>query len=562
IAQIYKIGQSQQTRDLVINGYQDNGTAIYDQGFWRTEIGGDGMECIIDYSDDNVMYGALYYGDIRRSTNRGVTFGGITASIPESGAWITPYKLHPSNPDTMFVGMENMWRAFDVKSAGTPTWTQISSFTGSTIRDIAISRSNPDVVYIARSGTNRFYKSTNANAASPTWTNLTANLPVASRPKDIEIHPSNPDILWVAINNDIYESNDGGLSWTNFSGTLPNLSLNTIVYDRLSTNEAMYVGMDVGVYYRDNSMTDWQLFANDLPNVEIFELEIYYDPDCRGFDMLRAATYGRGLWESDLKDPGNVAPAVCFELTTAEACIGQTVLLTDFSSYTPTAWTWSITPATHTFVNTTNANSQNPEVTFNAAGTYTVRLDASNAFGSDNRTITNVITVVGNPVGLPLSEDFETGTNCATAADCAATNCALPNGWTNYANGTEDDIDWRIDNGGTPSNNTGPAVDANPGNAAGAYVYLEASSCYGRMAILESPCIDLTSAAAAELSFSYHMYGIEMGRLHVDVQENGDWINDVITPISGDQGNIWQNFTVPLSAYSGQVIKVRFRGIT
>jgi len=59
VAQIYKIGQSAQSRNLVINGYQDNGTAIYD-GDWRTEIGGDGMECIIDPTDSNYMYGALY----------------------------------------------------------------------------------------------------------------------------------------------------------------------------------------------------------------------------------------------------------------------------------------------------------------------------------------------------------------------------------------------------------------------------------------------------------------------------------------------------------------------
>ncbi|MEL6842341.1 MAG: hypothetical protein AAFP02_03940 [Bacteroidota bacterium] len=153
IAQVYKIGQSQNTKDLVINGYQDNGTGIIDEGFWRTEIGGDGMECIIDYTDDNVMYGALYYGDIRRSLNRGVTFSGITAGISETGPWVTSYKLHPSNPDTMFVGMRNVWRSFDVKSAPTPGWVQISTFGGTnTIRDLAISRSNPDVMYVARNG--------------------------------------------------------------------------------------------------------------------------------------------------------------------------------------------------------------------------------------------------------------------------------------------------------------------------------------------------------------------------------------------------------------------------
>lgn len=563
IAQIYKIGQSQQTKDLVINGYQDNGTAIYDNGTWRTEIGGDGMECIVDYDDDNVMYGALYYGNIRRSLNRGVNFSSIDGGISESGAWVTPYKLDPINSNTMYVGMNNMWRSVDVKSAATPSWTQISTLPGSsTIRDIAISRSNTDVIYIARSGSNRFYKTINGSAVTPTWTDMTGSLPVSSMPKDIEIHPTNPDIIWVAIGNDVYQSNDGGNTWTNFSGTLPNLPLNTIVYDRMSTNDAMYVGMDVGVFYRDNSLSDWELFADDLPNVEVLELEIYYDPDCRGFDILRAATYGRGLWESDLKDPGNVAPNACFEVAASEACVAQTVKFTDNSSYSPTGWTWTISPATYTFINSTNANSQHPEVAFTATGFYDIRLNATNAFGSDTRTVSNVVNVVGNAVGLPLSEDFETGTACATTNNCGSTSCALPNGWVNYTNATDDDIDWRLDSGGTPSTNTGPGTDANPGTVGGLYIYLEASSCSGRTAILESPCIDLTAATSAELSFSYHMYGGNMGSLHMDVQEGGEWDLDVAAPISGDQGNAWQNFNLPLTAYSGEIIKIRFRGIT
>ena len=42
-------------------------------------------------------------------------------------------------------------------------------------------------------------------------------------------------------------------------------------------------------------MSEWQLFNNGLPHVAGRELEIQY-----AIGKIRAATYGRGVWESDL----------------------------------------------------------------------------------------------------------------------------------------------------------------------------------------------------------------------------------------------------------------------
>ncbi len=566
IAQVYKIGQSQLTSGLTINGYQDNGTAFYRDGAWYTEIGGDGMECIIDYTDDDVMYGALYYGDIRRSTDGGANFTTIAADgvngITESGAWVTPYKLHPGNPDTMYVGYEQIWRSYDCKSAGNPTWTSISAFAaGATVRDLAISESDPDVIYVSRSGTANFYKTTNATAATPAWTDLDAGLPLGGSfyPLDIEIHPTDPNTVWIAFNGNIYESTDGGSTWTDISGTLPAINLNTIVFDDHSPVEAMYVGMDVGVYYRDNTLADWELYSTGLPNVEITELEIYYDSACRNEDKLKASTYGRGLWEADLKDPGSVAPVACFTASTLEACLGATVVFSDNSAYNPTDFAWSISPGTYNFVNSTSATSANPEVVFNALGAYTIELTATNGNGSDVKTRTNYVNVVAY-VGLPLNEDFETGTVCATAV-CANTSCTLPNGWTNGENGVDDDTNWFIDENGTTSGGTGPATDYNPGTISGNYVFIESSGCFNQEAHLISPCINIGSGTHA-LTFAYHMYGATMGELHLDIQVDGVWTNDLISPIVGDQGNVWYTAYADLGPYTGEVVKLRFRGIT
>ncbi|MBL0342033.1 MAG: S8 family serine peptidase [Bacteroidetes bacterium] len=163
---------------------------------------------------------------------------------------------------------------------------------------------------------------------------------------------------------------------------------------------------------------------------------------------------------------------------------------------------------------------------------------------------------------LPYSENFETFVNCPTTNDCELTQCGLLNGWQNQTNIEVDDIDFRTSQGSTPSVNTGPDFDHNPGTNTGKYIYLEASACFNKEAIVVSPCFDLTTALTPELKFWYHMYGATMGNLHVDVFANGVWQNDVIPLITGNQGTIWLEGTANLTPFIGGIINIRFRGNT
>lgn len=168
-----------------------------------------------------------------------------------------------------------------------------------------------------------------------------------------------------------------------------------------------------------------------------------------------------------------------------------------------------------------------------------------------------------SPLTLPIIENFETFANCGTSSDCEATTCNLNNNWVNETNTVADDIDWRTDDFGTPSNNTGPTQDYNPGTSSGNYLYTEASGgCNQQQANLISPCIDLTNVTNPTLTFAYHMDGADMGSLHVDVLSNGVWTNDVTPSISGDKGANWLTRVVSLNTYVGGIINVRFRGIT
>lgn len=130
---------------------------------------------------------------------------------------------------------------------------------------------------------------------------------------------------------------------------------------------------------------------------------------------------------------------------------------------------------------------------------------------------------------------------------------------------TGDDANWSFDPNFTPSNQTGPA---NPTDGSH-YMYFEASNpiAPGDVAIVTSPCIDLTGQATAFFTFDYHMFAsnAEMGTLNIDVSDNAGttWTN-VFTrsgPVQTSSNAQWITQSINLNAYLGTTINIRIRGI-
>ncbi|TND08537.1 MAG: subtilisin-like serine protease [Bacteroidetes bacterium] len=212
--------------------------------------------------------------------------------------------------------------------------------------------------------------------------------------------------------------------------------------------------------------------------------------------------------------------------------------------------------ATYTFTATVNVSTPG----INTIKAWAVYPSDGNVVNDTSSAIVNISTFPA--VTPPWTEDFESFALCGTTSNCDSTVCGMINGLTNLANNEQDDIDWRTSEGSTPSTQTGPGTDFLPGSTTGNYLYLEASGgCDGKTALLYTPCIDLVNFPAAVLSFAYHMYGGNMGDLYVDVYSGGSWTNGIFS-MTGDQGNQWTQVQVPLSTYAGQIITLRFRGVT
>lgn len=397
IAQIYRLSTSATNASLNLSGHQDNGTNRTNGAAWSQVLGGDGMECIIDHSNPQIMYAEYSGGDISKSTNGGASFVTTIASsggsgVNASGNWVTPYIMNPANAQELLVGKAGLYKTIN----GGSSWNACGTMSGGTgnVVAIAYAPSNTQVIYAAKS--NAIFKSTNGGAS---FSNITSGLPGGVAITYIAVCGNDPNKVYVSFSGfnaaeKVYMSSNGGANWTNISIGLPNFSANTIVYQN-NSNDVLYVGTDVGVFVRSASQSTWANYNTGLPNVIISELEINYSAG-----KLRAATYGRSMWESDLYTAGASLPVANFTSNMNNVCPGGQVQFTDQSSFNPNAWSWIFqggTPGTST--------QQNPLVTYNAVGTYAVTLWTTNVNGTDSVMKTSYITVLSTQA-LPLQEGF------------------------------------------------------------------------------------------------------------------------------------------------------------
>ncbi len=175
--------------------------------------------------------------------------------------------------------------------------------------------------------------------------------------------------------------------------------------------------------------------------------------------------------------------------------------------------------------------------------------------GDDCAWIDYIVFPSPEPPELPITPPYQTAFE---------ESGIIPVGWDNDS---DDDFDWTVISGPTPTGVTGPQGDHTNGN--GYYMYTESSNPNypDKRADLISPTFDLIDLGDVVVKFWYHMFNNStgspiMGDLHLDVFHNNVWIEDVMTPISGNQGDQWHEHEVDLSAFDGEIITFRFRGVT
>ncbi len=283
-------------------GAQDNGEMVYDgDDNFQTILGGDGGEGLVDPTDNNRYY--FYVNDNLYKDGCDLCTPGTDSPQPGCGcpddvtptpSWVgnRALEVDPTFHSRLYSGYTCLFRSDN--EGGSWSWQSSIPCANETIVDLDFDATNRLWV------TKGFHVYRQNAAFSSLFTDITSNLPVTTAViTGLTCSSSNSNIAFACFSGyadgtKVYETIDGGTTWFNISGYLPNVPVNCIVYQP-NTDDGLYIGTDIGVFYYDNSIVLWTPFRNGMPSVSVADLEISTVDN-----MLYAATFGRGLWKSDL----------------------------------------------------------------------------------------------------------------------------------------------------------------------------------------------------------------------------------------------------------------------
>ncbi len=301
ISQLYRMAVNPDSYLEMLGGLQDNGAIkrINGSSTFDQINGADGFTVEYDAADTSVYYAIINRG-IVRFTNSGTTANAVTPAINQN-PFASSMATHPTAANTVYFATNAFWRSNNAVSPN--NWTVVQNVQGGwAMRSCP---SNSTRIYMAggaqfNSANGILRRSDDAGVTWPIANILSSNDSFPTTfPKItyINVDPTNSSRVWVTFggyteNLKVYYSSNAGVTWVNRSGTLPNLPVNCIAIDN---NNNAYVGTDNGIYYRGTGMNDWVPFYNNLPYVPVTDLVI-----SEADNRIRASTFGRGIWASDL----------------------------------------------------------------------------------------------------------------------------------------------------------------------------------------------------------------------------------------------------------------------
>jgi photosystem II stability/assembly factor-like uncharacterized protein len=355
----YSFAHDPGTEAVAIAGAQDNGTLRFEgNAAWRLVSGGDGFYVGIDPVSKENWYASYCFIDgsgaicaIQGSDKYGQrdTFQyrvrGIVNPYPSGNQpFYVPFVIDPQAPATMYLGTNNLyvtqdrgktgWQAIQVKKPdGTavvfdttlPAGAQPSSDTS--ITAICVHPELSGIVYVGTADGRLFRLE---QVAGQPWNlfqgafNPVPNACVSDIAVPPKKTPNASTVVYAAIGTKpataispasvaggrFYFSDDfgdhlvprhnpvanrrisvGGVNIEHTDNPVNAVCVNP--HDPLD----VFIGCDVGVFRSQDEGLNWNKFMDNLPNVPVYDLQFHKDTK-----ILRAATFGRGVWERAL-DP-------------------------------------------------------------------------------------------------------------------------------------------------------------------------------------------------------------------------------------------------------------------
>ncbi|MGA8154503.1 MAG: hypothetical protein WB952_26395 [Terriglobales bacterium] len=352
LTQLVSFSQGSSDANTILTGAQGNGSPATQSALatvsWLNVNAGDGGNTQINPNNENEWF-VSNPPDLSSGVNIFRCASGInchsqdfqndqvvssTTLGGDAGHYYPQFMLDPQNSGEMVVGTCRVWRGtsggagfsllsnnFETGGAGICTGDEINLVRSLAVGGPVDAKGFSNVMYAGTDGFGpliptipaggQVWVSTNAAGGASTWNNQTGAInPGAFPVSGIAIDSSDPTGLTAYVSimgfsvSHVWKTSDGGVSWTDFSGSLPDTPANAVIVDPGTTlsNGMVYLATDVGVFSTFTASANWAEVgpaagpgqSGYLPNVAVTALRMFNN---QGTKLLRASTYGRGLWQ-------------------------------------------------------------------------------------------------------------------------------------------------------------------------------------------------------------------------------------------------------------------------
>jgi len=323
--QIYQLANHPQWSAMMVAGTQDNGGAfatgapawLLDQ--WGQQphngINADVVAIAIDPLAPTIMYYVAYLV-LYRSSDGGQTWA-QSDTFPGGSEWNIPFILDPANSDVAYAGAGTFGPGTGTLLRSPGMGTNFTAITGGltgNVTAIAIQPGNSDLLY-ASTTLGHVYRVQRTgpdwSLANVTTTDLTgAPLPADRYTSCLAVDSAGA--VWLSFSTIVYVASadlftedhvfflpPGGTSadWQDRSTGLAQANpVNALAIDP-TNDDLVFCGADTSVFRWNAATSAWELWDQGLPNSPIYQLSIHAPSR-----LMRAATFGRGVWERSI-DP-------------------------------------------------------------------------------------------------------------------------------------------------------------------------------------------------------------------------------------------------------------------
>jgi photosystem II stability/assembly factor-like uncharacterized protein len=275
--------------------------------------GGEGCSHAIDPADPDIVYSAEFYGRITRSDmrlpERQRTKSLLPATLPDEpplrGQWVAPFIISPHNNETIYHGMQYLFRSFnrgDIWERISPDLTyntaaEMGDIPYHTLFTISESPLRAGLIYV---GTDDGKVQVTRDGGK-TWNEIMSGLPYQKWVSRIVASAFDLGTVYMTQNGKreddftpyIWKSTDFGRTWVSITANIPLGPVNVIREDPADRN-ILYVGTDGGVFVTKDGGKVWNVLGGNLPMAYVHDLIIHPRDN-----VIVIATHGRGMWALD-----------------------------------------------------------------------------------------------------------------------------------------------------------------------------------------------------------------------------------------------------------------------